>query len=254
MNCLILLAAALVTPTHGGPPHVPVKVGARQLAALDQQWRARYQQIDPRRVVKVAQRALAARLGQHFQDFKVTPVGHLSAVNVRAGQISFTPRLPPGSLLRPRLAVTVDIDVDGAPAERVPVWFRLKVLAPVLVFSRDLPQHALLGTADVRLARRDLTQIPADTATDYAKLPGRWLTRSVRAGDPVLDSELVREPLVRRNEHVKVLLTSGAIAISASGVAARSGYRGDTVKVLVDGAKAPCLARVIRPGVVKIVY
>ncbi|HET7370768.1 MAG TPA: flagellar basal body P-ring formation chaperone FlgA [Gammaproteobacteria bacterium] len=250
MTAIALLMIACASQAHTAHQ----EDAARQLADVAQRWQAHYQQVNSTDLVKTAKDALTAELARQFSRYEVTPVGPPKDATVPKGQVRLTAQLPPGSLLRPRLAVSVNIAVNGKPAAVLPVWFRVEVIAPVLVFGRDLPRGSVIGAGDVHVAERDLTHVAHGAEKDYDELPGRWLTRAVRAGDPVLAGELAREPLVKRDEPVKVLLMSGAIAISASGVAARNGYRGDAVKVLVDGAKAPCIARVVKKGVVKVVY
>lgn len=255
MRRLVALTIAMFTlAASSNAPAAPPETAARQLSDFESRWHAHYQTLHSRRLVDVAQHALSSVLDQRYEHVEVTPVGGLRDVTVAKGKVGLVPRLPTASLLRPRVAVTVTVSVDGKPAVAVPVWFRVKVIAPVLVYNRNLPRGTLLGADDLRVAERDLTRIATDVATEVAELPGKWLTRAVRAGDAVLESEVAPEPLVKRDERVKVLLTTKTIAITASGIASKSGYRGDMIKVLIDGAQSPSLTRVLKKGVVEVVY
>lgn len=210
------------------------------------------QHLDREAVVQAAQAALQARVKGYSMDFSLKAVSEPADVALNPGSVTLKPRLPAAGRLRSRMAVEVDVYLDGVQTETVPVWFAVKAARRVAVYAHDMRAEEEVGKDDLRWETRDLAELGSDPVMDPAELAGKWLRRPVTAGEPLVADDLAQAPLVRHHQRVEVQVVSGPVAIVAWGIAEDSGNAGDTVSVRVDKSEGPCKGRVIGMGVVQI--
>lgn len=149
-----------------------------------------------------------------------------------------------------RIAIEFSWMDCGSVSVKKLVWFKVKASRKVLVYGKD-------GKANVSLAET----MPEMTLVDLAalrlrdsELPdavnGEFLRRNVRAGAPVMKSELKPAPLVTRNDDVVVVVQGNGLVIKAQAVALQYGAEGEWVSVMIKGAEKSTRAKVVAPGVV----
>lgn len=210
------------------------------------------QHVDADGLVLAAQTALEAVLKLRSSDYTAQAVARPEAPVLNPGVVSLQARLPADSRLRPRMVVMVDVSLDGVPVRSVPVWFAVKAAGQVPVYAHDMQAEQEPGKDDLRWESRDMAALPSEPLADAATLQGKWLRRTVKAGQEVLVADLTQEPMVRHHQRVEVRLVTGPVAIVAWGTAEDSGNKGDVINVRVDKSEGDCSGRVIDRGVVQI--
>lgn len=204
------------------------------------------------RVVEVARAAVDAKLAGMTPSAVVAVVGHPDDLRVQGGKLALKARITSGAWPRPRVAVPVDVSVDGHVVNTTVVWFSLSVPTSGPGYATSYPA----GTD-----ARELSTLPVDY--DAAAMPGvvaslptgdepMRLRRAVHAGDPLRGGDFERWPDVARGEHVQVTIQSGHLRLSAQAVAIGNGSRGEKVSVMVQGADAAVQAEVTGKGEVQV--
>lgn len=149
----------------------------------------------------------------------------------------------------------VPVQLSGAACGRAQVataWIRLKAFQEVWVYGQAAKAGQPASLAQPHRAEVDLAGarlVPGDVA---AELDGLWLVQDVRSGSPALARHLQPEPLVKRDEMVRVVVMAPGLQISTRGRAMRQGALGESVPVLVERADSSLLAVVAGKGEVHV--
>lgn len=169
------------------------------------------------------------------------PRVHRPTVNVR------------GAWPRSRVAVQLNwTDCESGVSQQAVVWFKARVYQAAWRYGRDTKAEQPLVMAEPERALVDIAaaQLRAD---ELAVAPdAEWLSRSVRAGEPILQRDLMPAPLVKRNERVIVVVRGNGLIIQTQGTALRHGSLGEQVPVQVMGATTSSPAAVVARGEVHV--
>lgn len=158
-------------------------------------------------------------------------------------------------LLDGGLRSRVPVQLSGSACGRAHVataWLKLKAFKEVWVYGQAVKAGQPVALAHPRRTEIDLAAArlrPGDIATS---IDGLWLVQDVRGGAPILNRQLQQEPLVKRDEMVRVVVQAPGLQISTRGRAMRQGALGETVPVLVDRADSSLLAVVAGKGEVHV--
>jgi flagellar basal body P-ring formation protein FlgA len=153
--------------------------------------------------------------------------------------------------LRSRVAVELSGDACGRHQVST-VWFKIRAYRDAWVYGLNGKAGQPLAGVQPHRERVDLAgaQIqPSELAED---LQGLWLLQDVRAGMPVLTRQLQPEPLVKRDEMVRVVVRGPGLMVSTQGKAMRPGRLGENVPVLLEGAGSSLPAVVAGKGEVHV--
>lgn len=158
-------------------------------------------------------------------------------------------------LLDSGLRSRVAFEVSGTGCGRAQVataWVKLKAFKEAWVYGQagraGLPvavTHPRRGEVDLAGARL----LPTDIAEH---VDGLWLAQDVRAGLPALHRQLQPEPMVKRDEIVRVVVTAPGLQVSTRGRAMQQGTLGEMVPVIVERAESSLLAIVVGKGEVHV--
>ncbi|TYP00186.1 flagella basal body P-ring formation protein FlgA [Geothermobacter ehrlichii] len=143
--------------------------------------------------------------------------------------------------------------VNGRVERNLTVRGEVVGRARVAVLTRDLPRGTLLGADDVTLAEREINRLH-QPFFQMEELPGKKLKRSLRRGDVLTHGVVATPPVVRRGQPVTIVLRSGALSLSAKGIAKRDGKPGETIPVRNIGSQKIILCRVTGPGQVRVEF
>jgi flagella basal body P-ring formation protein FlgA len=101
----------------------------------------------------------------------------------------------------------------------------------ILVLVRDRARGDVIVASDLEWRKPD-GMAPRNTLPDIAFAAGQELRRPLRAGAPVLTSDIKAVSLVRKGEPVKLVYTSPGLKLTVDGVAQADAAMGDSVRVL----------------------
>ena len=99
------------------------------------------------------------------------------------------------------------------------------------VATRRIAPGNVLGEADVQLARVRLASLHGSAAVLPEAARGLAAKRVVAVGQPVSAGDLTKPPLVLRGAPVRMTLNSDGLSLTAQGIAAEAGARGDRIRV-----------------------
>jgi flagella basal body P-ring formation protein FlgA len=138
----------------------------------------------------------------------------------------------------PGATATAPVRVTGTAVESVPVF----------VFSRNLSRGDVVRQADIVIERKPRSQAQREAIDDAAAAIGQAVRRPVRAGQTVLQADLVKPDIVLRNDTVTLVYESPNMILTVRATAIESGAEGDTVSVLNPQSKRVVQALVTGPG------
>lgn len=142
------------------------------------------------------------------------------------------------TLTVPGAAAVGQVRVTGSAIESVPVF----------VFSRNLSRGDVIRQADIVTERKPRSQAQREAIDDAVVAIGQAVRRPVRAGQPVLQADLVKPDIVLRNDTVTLVYESPNMILTVRATAIESGAEGDTVSVLNPQSKRVVQALVTGPG------
>jgi flagella basal body P-ring formation protein FlgA len=103
---------------------------------------------------------------------------------------------------------------------------------PVLMLTKDLPRGARLTPGDVEWAPQGSLRELRGAPASLDDVIGLELKRSLRAGLPVLETDLKAPSLIRKGEPVKLYYTAAGLRLSVDGLAQNDAGAGDSVRIL----------------------
>lgn len=182
--------------------------------------------------------------------------------------ISFTPRTLPIPFMLPKGKLAMEVvpsnptilksssfsllfRVNGKVEKNFSVPGELKALAPVIIATDSLPRGSLLTPANTQEAVKDLTRHD-NPCTNLRRILGKRLKRTVRAHDVIHSSDVEIPPLIQRGQVVKIIIRTGNMHLSATGVARADGKQGEIIRVRNARSNKLIQGRVTASGTVEV--
>lgn len=120
---------------------------------------------------------------------------------------------------------------QGGQVQRWYVPVHLHWWVNAIVAGSNLPMRSLLSPDLLTRARIDVADHAGFWWTRAADLSGMRLTRPMRAGQPIFNSDVQRPPLVRYGDEVSLVAIIGGIRVTALGKVLDTASKGDSVMV-----------------------
>lgn len=155
----------------------------------------------------------------------------------------------PGILGSSRFSIIFRI--NGKVVKNISIRGKIEALAQVVVSSGPLKKRQILGPQHLTTAVMDISQIN-NPGLDLDDFLGKKLKRSLRPGSPVLLSMVETLPVVQRGERVKIVINSGSLHLSATGVARSDGIKDQMIRVQNIHSNKIVHCRVAAPGLVEV--
>ncbi|NKC31693.1 flagellar basal body P-ring formation chaperone FlgA [Falsiroseomonas selenitidurans] len=131
-----------------------------------------------------------------------------------------------------RFSATLVIVAEGMPTLRQRIAGRTVVMRDAVLATRALRNGETLEEADLESHRMPVDRAPAGAADSLEDLVGQRLRRSLAAGQPVREADVVAVPLVARDQPVLLVVEEPGLSLSAQAVALEDGFRGRAITVL----------------------
>jgi flagella basal body P-ring formation protein FlgA len=236
-------------------PGARIVVGAPQLAAIardfDVDWRPatgseravveRRGDVLPRDIVLSALRRALLDAGApadidiaapDLQDIMV-PAG--STVRPEISQLSYDPA-------RGNFTAQIGIVLPDQPAAQIHLSGSVIAMQQSLVAARRLSAGSILTSADVAPMRVRAALLHGAAPLSPGSAVGRTLRHDMAAGAPIGSADVAKTLVVQRGDRVRMSLVSDGLALTAQGIAAEAGARGDRIRIenpvshrMVDG-------------------
>ena len=140
--------------------------------------------------------------------------------------------------------LTLRFRVDGSLVASETIRGSLKATAPVVVVARDMERGEVLNKSDLQIQNRDITG-QREPSISKSEAVGKKLRRKMDSGQIVEMHNLERQILVNRGDLVTMVAQKGALQVSARGVAASNGRKGDVIAVSNIRSQETILCRVV---------
>ena len=141
--------------------------------------------------------------------------------------------------------------VDGQVVKNMSVRGRTEALAEVVVTAKPLKKGHHISPNDLTTAVVDISK-QGTSSKAIEDFVGKKLKRSLRAGNVVLTSMVETPPIVRRGERVKIVISTGHLLLTATGLAHSDGAVDEMIRVKNINSNKTIYCRVAAPGLVEV--
>jgi flagella basal body P-ring formation protein FlgA len=135
------------------------------------------------------------------------------------------------------LTFEVDVIRDGRVERTAPIVAEVWLLKDVVVARRAINHGQEIEGRDVKLERRQFSDVGAIGLTDLAAAIGQQSTAFVKSGDMLRAKWLEAKPIVARGDRVTIWSRCGGLVIKTTGRAQQAGALGAMIDVRRDGSK-----------------
>lgn len=201
---------------------------------------------------------LEARIAAHLAS-NTQPARHEISVNRLDPRL----RLP----VCPSEAISAQLESPAVPVGRVTVritcsspevQWRLFVPAtvdlfqPVVISSRPLGRHAIIGADDIVLRERNIGQLSGGYLTEPRQAVGMRVRRPIPADSVISPNQLEQDETVRRGDRVVISAANSRVAVRMPGEALEGGSTGSQIRVRNTRSDRVVRARITGPGQVEV--
>lgn len=153
-----------------------------------------------------------------------------------------------------RLTLPIVVLQNGEELERSVVSARIEVYREVVTAGRKLLKNQKLQADDLLVQKMEVSLYPDKYFVDKNQVIGKISTTLVPQGAMLLSWMVKTQPVISRNDTVRIINRSEGLLVEAQGVALEDGQIGDTIKVRRKSVKQSFEAQVIGPGAVEVKY
>ncbi len=171
------------------------------------------------------------------------PAGSIAEPSV--SQLSYDPQAA-------RFTALVTVSVPDAEAVQIRVSGQVIPMAITAVAATRLPPGHLVTASDMRPGRVRAALLRGASAIDPQAALGMAVRHDVVPGQILSLADLIRPALIQRGALVRMLLDSDGLSLSAQGIAAEAGARGDRIHVENPLSHRIVLAEVMGPDEVRV--
>ena len=154
----------------------------------------------------------------------------------------------PGTL--PPLPLTFEVRPDLAgDMQLVRATLAVRLLQEVLVAARRLDRGSAVACADLKVARRDVRNVPKLALQPKCALNSELvMLRDVAAGDLLRSTDVGSAPDVAAGMPVRLSVAQGAIVVTTNAISLADASVGDRIEVRLQRPTRTLKARVTAPG------
>lgn len=149
--------------------------------------------------------------------------------------------------------ISVGIRCDIPKPWTIYVRAHIKAYSDVLVTTRAIKRGEHLTTADITLAKRDLSSLPSHYLNQLEQANGLVVKRSIQRGTVLTSRSLEAPKLVRRGQKISLLAERNGIQVRSKGKSLSDGVSGQRVKVKNLSSNRIIEGIVIDEGTVKVI-
>jgi flagella basal body P-ring formation protein FlgA len=159
--------------------------------------------------------------------------------------------MPPTQYPASHLALIAEQSHNGQ-VQRWYVPVHLHWWVDAVVAESNLQVSSLLSPDLLQHARVDVADHAGFWWTHVNDLTGMRLTRSIRSGQPIFNSDVQRPPLVRYGDEVNLIAIIGGIRVTALGKVLDTASKGDSVMVQNMSSKQTVQAIIVNKNTARI--
>jgi flagella basal body P-ring formation protein FlgA len=204
---------------------------------------------------------VAAVFQRYIQDHNPYPPKNLSievfplkdAVILPNPEVTLSPLPPKNDKFLGEVTLEMVISHKGQPLKRLKVSGMVRLKRQVVCATRPLRVNDTIGSGDVQVISREVTGLNAD---DFFISPdqvvGHLLAKSVGPQEIITTRHLSHQPVIKRGDHVTVVLDQDGLEISTKGVAQEQGQLGKIIRLMNPKSKKEFQGLVVDAKTVKV--
>ncbi len=151
-----------------------------------------------------------------------------------------------------RMPIRVSVDVDEDLATRFLATARVDDWRAVPVVNRTMERGEMIANADISLVRMNMSDQPADLASDDQTVVGKRTKQRINAGAPLRLSQIDVPPTVAKGSRVTMLFENGGLRVTAVGLALEDGQIGQDLNLKNESSGKTVRGRIIGESMVKV--
>jgi flagella basal body P-ring formation protein FlgA len=128
----------------------------------------------------------------------------------------------------------------------------VKVVGSYARAARAIGRHEAISADAVDIVRGEIEAVGLKRLPATANVVGLIARRDIAAGEALTQAVLQVPPAVRSGDEVVVTVVTGAVRVSAMGMASGSGHEGEMIRVVPHNGRL-LKARITGPGAVEVV-
>jgi flagella basal body P-ring formation protein FlgA len=204
------------------------------------------------RIRTAVETAIRSRMPWNIEDTTISDIQFDETVQLPIGRLTY--RIVPNRH-EDYLGTTIlalHLFVNGEPVRKLWVNATITVMGDVVTVVRPLGRNQHLRMEDIRVERRDLTGLGSETIRSVEEVLGNRTTRMIYPGTVLQASMIDQPPVVKRGDIVKIIVETGPMTITATGIVKQQGRKGEMVRVANTDSNRVILARVVGPDAVSV--
>lgn len=187
-------------------------------------------------------------------DFEVSMEYNGRDVVLPAGRVDLDFHMPMGVRQTGRIPLYLKIKVNGTIKRRLQLSPMVRVYHDVVKAYRALNRDHVLMTGDVMVERELESYLTRNAATRVEDVVGRKILVSLKQGAVVPMNMLIKPPMVKRGDPVRLLAQKGMLKITVLGIVQEDGFKGGIVKVKNAESKKMVYGRVVDSSTVRVEF
>jgi len=142
--------------------------------------------------------------------------------------------------------------VNDRVVKNMSIRGRVEARANVIITAIPVKKGTILTPRHLNEAVMDISEIK-DPGFSTDEFIGKKIKRNLRAGSPVKISMVESLPVIHRGEKVKIVIQSGSMLLTATGLAHSDGKIDDLIRVQNLNSNKVVFGRVAGPGIVEVI-
>lgn len=141
-----------------------------------------------------------------------------------------------------RVKIVWSVKSDNGQLQQLTALYSLEAFKDVAVFSKSIVANQTLSDSDVEVKSINVAPYLGLKQFHQGSPEGMLLLKKVNKGSYVFTDILAGSALIKRNDEIALIITSGALKISTLAIALENGYKvGENIKVRIKetGAIVP---------------
>ena len=141
--------------------------------------------------------------------------------------------------------------VDDRVVKNMSIKGRIEARANIVTAAIPVKKGTILSGRHLQQTVMDISEI-RDPGFSVDEFIGKKIKRSLRAGSPIIVSNVESLPVILKGQKVKIVIQSGAMLLTATGLAHTDGKINDLIRVQNINSNKVVFGRVAGPGVVEV--
>ncbi len=214
--------------------------------------RTESQRVDAGVLLDVARQQLLAAYETEYDRLDVTLATPLRELTAPAGKLEFQARLADAPRLKPRMAVWVDVLVQGTVYRSAVVPLAVRAYRQAYVAQGDLAAGDIAGARAFVLRPVEVAGLPDQPLAAGELDAQRRLRRAVARGEVLAARNLTPAGSVMRGDRVRLVSQGGGIALEVRAYAQADAAVGQKIPVRPESSSETVTAIVVSSDVVRI--